>query len=112
MGESLFDLSVPILSADGHVRDIPLLDTVLEIDNKNITNRPDLFGIYGHSREFSAVFDAPRTHLDVAHLSLDGKDVDSDFSGIPQMKLDIETDKVLSYSILKVEGVKVSQSPF
>ncbi len=33
---------------------------VLDIDNKSITHRPDLWGHYGMAREFSAAFDAPR----------------------------------------------------
>lgn len=112
VGESIFDLDVQVLAADGGVHRVPLLDTVLEIDNKNITNRPDLFGIYGHSREFSAVFSAERKRLDLSCLSLDGKKIEPSLSGLPQMKLEIETDKVLSYGVLKVEGVKVERSPF
>ena len=34
-------------------------DTILEIDNKSITHRPDLWGHYGMAREFSAVFGNP-----------------------------------------------------
>lgn len=32
----------------------PLRDVVLDLDNKFITNRPDLFGVYGNAREMSA----------------------------------------------------------
>ena len=32
-------------------------DIVLEIDNKSLTNRPDLWGHYGIAREFAAIFD-------------------------------------------------------
>lgn len=59
-GTSIFDLMVPILGPTGETGEIPLVDIVLEIDNKNITNRPDLFGIYGHAREFATVFDVPK----------------------------------------------------
>lgn len=34
-------------------------DIILDIDNKSITHRPDLWGHYGMAREFSAVFDKP-----------------------------------------------------
>ncbi len=34
-------------------------DILLEIDNKSITHRPDLWGHYGMAREFSAAFDKP-----------------------------------------------------
>ena len=34
-------------------------DVILEIDNKSLTNRPDLWGHYGIAREISALFDLP-----------------------------------------------------
>jgi phenylalanyl-tRNA synthetase beta chain len=34
-------------------------DTVLEIDNKSITNRPDLWGHYGVARELAAIYRLP-----------------------------------------------------
>ncbi|MDR3181993.1 MAG: phenylalanine--tRNA ligase subunit beta [Planctomycetaceae bacterium] len=35
---------------------IPETDTLIEIDNKSLTHRPDLWGHYGFAREFSAIF--------------------------------------------------------
>ncbi len=34
-------------------------DTILDIDNKSLTHRPDLWGHYGMAREFSAIYDIP-----------------------------------------------------
>ncbi|MDR1884896.1 MAG: phenylalanine--tRNA ligase subunit beta [Synergistaceae bacterium] len=34
-------------------------DVLLEIDNKSLTNRPDLWGHYGIARELSALYDVP-----------------------------------------------------
>ena len=34
-------------------------DLVMDIDNKSLTHRPDLWGHYGMAREFAAVFDRP-----------------------------------------------------
>ncbi|MDR1515614.1 MAG: phenylalanine--tRNA ligase subunit beta [Synergistaceae bacterium] len=34
-------------------------DVILEIDNKSLTNRPDLWGHYGIARELSALYDIP-----------------------------------------------------
>ncbi len=34
-------------------------DTVFEVDNKSLTNRPDLWGHYGIAREFAALTDRP-----------------------------------------------------
>ncbi|MDR1385102.1 MAG: phenylalanine--tRNA ligase subunit beta [Planctomycetaceae bacterium] len=38
---------------------VPPTDTLIEIDNKSLTHRPDLWGHYGFAREFSAVFHRP-----------------------------------------------------
>ena len=35
---------------------IPGTDTLIEIDNKSLTHRPDLWGHYGFAREFAAIF--------------------------------------------------------
>ena len=38
-------------------------DVLLEIDNKSMTNRPDLWGHYGIAREISALYDLPLRRL-------------------------------------------------
>ncbi len=38
---------------------LDLDDIILEIDNKSMTNRPDLWGHYGIAREISALYDLP-----------------------------------------------------
>jgi phenylalanyl-tRNA synthetase beta chain len=43
-----------------------LNDTVFEIDNKSLTNRPDLWGHYGIAREFAAIYDVPLRPLPLA----------------------------------------------
>ncbi|MEI8348352.1 MAG: phenylalanine--tRNA ligase subunit beta, partial [Pseudomonadota bacterium] len=34
-------------------------DILIDIDNKSLTHRPDLWGIYGLAREFAAIFERP-----------------------------------------------------
>ena len=42
------------------IKDIyPIEDTVFDVDNKSLTNRPDLWGHYGIAREFSALTGRP-----------------------------------------------------
>lgn len=41
-------------------------DSVLEIDNKSLTNRPDLWGHYGIAREFAAIYNLPLRPLKTA----------------------------------------------
>ncbi len=44
--------------------DFPLQDTILEIDNKSITHRPDLWSHRGLAREIAALFNLPLTNPD------------------------------------------------
>jgi len=48
---------------------IPAEDVVLEIDNKSLTHRPDLWGHYAFARELAAIFARPLRPLPVADLS-------------------------------------------
>ncbi|MBT3980347.1 MAG: phenylalanine--tRNA ligase subunit beta [Bacteriovoracaceae bacterium] len=34
-------------------------DILLDVDNKSLTHRPDLWGHYGHAREFATIFESP-----------------------------------------------------
>ncbi|MCL2005549.1 MAG: phenylalanine--tRNA ligase subunit beta [Planctomycetaceae bacterium] len=48
---------------------IPESDTLIEIDNKSLTHRPDLWGHYGFAREFAAIFERklkPLPQIDLA----------------------------------------------
>jgi phenylalanyl-tRNA synthetase beta chain len=38
---------------------VPARDTLIEIDNKSLTHRPDLWGHYGFARELAAIFHRP-----------------------------------------------------
>jgi phenylalanyl-tRNA synthetase beta chain len=78
-----------------------LSDTVFEIDNKFITNRPDLFSIEGNAREFGAIFD----------LAFTPYTKNFEFT-YPKIDCKIESPKVLAYHLLKVNGVKSGTSPF
>jgi len=40
-------------------RALGLDDVILEVDNKSLTNRPDLWGHYGIAREIAAIYDLP-----------------------------------------------------
>ena len=42
---------------------LELNDIILEIDNKSMTNRPDLWGHYGIAREIAALYDLPMTQF-------------------------------------------------
>ena len=78
-------------------------DIVFEVDNKSLTNRPDLWGHYGIAREFAALCGRPLKPLPVADLSA--------YAALPKLDIKIEDDDCLRYSGLKFDGVSVSVSP-
>ena len=56
----ILDLSAFDVPAGTSIADaLDLHDIILEIDNKSMTNRPDLWGHYGIAREIAALYDLP-----------------------------------------------------
>ena len=51
-------------------------DYVIEIDNKSLTNRPDLWGHFGIARELSAIYDLPLKPIKEFKLSENLKEYD------------------------------------
>ena len=81
---------------------LDLDDIILEIDNKSMTNRPDLWGHYGIAREIAALYDLPLKKIEPYA-------VDS----LPEFPVEIEdTDRCPRYIGAKIEGVYVKPSDF
>ena len=78
-------------------------DIVFEVDNKSLTNRPDLWGHYGIAREFAALAGRPLKALETADLA--------QYAGLPALDIQIEDEDCLRYSGLKFDNVSVSVSP-
>ena len=51
-------------------------DVIFEIDNKSITNRPDLWGHYGIAREVAALYKRPLKDCKIVRLKDYGKKID------------------------------------
>lgn len=81
----------------------PIDDVVLEIDNKSLTNRPDLWGHYGLAREFAAIFNRHLKQMKMVDLA--------EYNNLPEVKIDIETDNCFRYSSVCVENINVKKSP-
>lgn len=79
-------------------------DTVFEVDNKSLTNRPDLWGHYGIAREFAALTGRELKPLETVELSA--------FDSLDPIDIDIQ-DKELCYrySGLKVRNITKKISP-
>ena len=78
-------------------------DIVFEVDNKSLTNRPDLWGHYGIAREFAALAGRPLKALDTADLSV--------YDGLGKVDLKIEDKLCQRYSCIQFENISVKQSP-
>ncbi|MCM1569331.1 MAG: phenylalanine--tRNA ligase subunit beta [Roseburia sp.] len=78
-------------------------DIVFEVDNKSLTNRPDLWGHYGIAREFAAIAGRPLKPLEVADLSR--------YDSLPGVDMKIENPLCQRYSCIKVEHINRNVSP-
>ena len=75
----------------------PIDDTVFEVDNKSLTNRPDLWGHYGIAREFAALTGRNLKDLDIQDLEA--------YSSLKPVDIKVESDKCLRYSGIEVENI-------
>jgi len=81
-----------------------LNDTIFEIDNKSLTNRPDLWGHYGMARELSTIFNRKLKPLPTADLDK--------FKDLPPISTKIENkNDVLSLSTFKVQNITRKDTP-
>lgn len=78
-------------------------DIVFEVDNKSLTNRPDLWGHYGIAREFAALAGRPLKPLDTVDLHA--------YDALPKVDMKIEDPLCQRYSCLQVENVHTTVSP-
>src|SRR6056297_3214056 len=79
-------------------------DVILEIDNKTINNRPDLWGHYGIARELAAVFSVNRKKTVKPETISPEKESDS-------VKIDIRTDRCIHYLGIVMKGIRIEESP-
>lgn len=78
-------------------------DIVFEVDNKSLTNRPDLWGHYGIAREFASL--AGRELKPLPQVDL------TKYDNLPKVDLKIEDTLCQRYSCLQVANIKKNVSP-
>lgn len=79
-------------------------DTVFEVDNKSLTNRPDLWGHYGIAREIAAITGRKLKELPIHDLQ--------QYNELPSLNVAVEDkEKCLRYSAMAVENVTRHVSP-
>ncbi|MBQ7324751.1 MAG: phenylalanine--tRNA ligase subunit beta [Clostridia bacterium] len=81
---------------------LDLDDMILEIDNKSMTNRPDLWGHYGIARELAALYDLPLVEF-------------TPYTPDTEVPYDVRIangDKCPRYIGAKIEGLSVKPAPY
>lgn len=78
-------------------------DILFEVDNKSLTNRPDLWGHYGIAREFAAISGRELKPLDAEDTA--------HYSALPQLDLKIEDPLCRRYSCMSVKNITRKISP-
>ena len=81
---------------------LPIDDIIVEIDNKSLTNRPDLWGHYGIAREICAITNHELLPLDILTIENNKKDLD--------IKID-NPELCYRYTGLKIENIKNNKTP-
>jgi phenylalanyl-tRNA synthetase beta chain len=79
-------------------------DIVIEIDNKSLTHRPDLWGHYGIAREVAAILKRPLAPVPQTALPYD--------KNLPDLNIRIDdATKCFRYSCISVENVIENETP-
>ena len=87
------------------VKALGLNDTIFEVDNKSITNRPDLWGHYGMAREISAFLKVKLKEQNVNLKSLK-KDTGKKIS------VEVKNSELCQrYMAIEISGIKIAPSP-
>lgn len=78
-------------------------DIIFEVDNKSLTNRPDLWGHYGIAREFAALAGRELKPIEVVKLE--------QFDNLPKVDMKILDPLCQRYSCLQVENITKNVAP-
>ena len=81
---------------------LPIEDILIEVDNKSLTNRPDMWGHYGIAREIAAI-----TGRQLGEYTVDT----TDYSKLPALNVKVESKSCNRYSALRVENISKNVSP-
>lgn len=103
--EGVLELSDSCRPGDDVADILRLRDTLIEIDNKSLTNRPDLWGHYGFAREIAALTGQTLKPLQMAPM-------DELLSKKPVISVAIDDpEKCMRYCALGIAGIDTRQSP-
>ncbi len=100
LGKPFGELS---LTMPGHSGDIEYVmnDVIFDLDNKFITNRPDLFSVIGNAREIACI--------ERCDFTINRAKSPKPFN---ELKVEINSDKVINYLLTEYTLSEVPPSPF
>ncbi|MBT4209823.1 MAG: phenylalanine--tRNA ligase subunit beta [Candidatus Komeilibacteria bacterium] len=103
--KEILDLSAMKLKVGDELAEaLELNDTIIDIDNKSINHRPDLWGQYGLARELAAIYKLKLK--DYPNFELKGKNE-------TKLKVTVEDkDNCFRYLGLAIKNIKVEDSPW
>jgi phenylalanyl-tRNA synthetase beta chain len=78
-------------------------DIIFEVDNKSLTNRPDLWGHYGIAREFAALSGRELKPIETINLA--------EYDNLPKVDMKILDPLCQRYSCMQVENITKNVSP-
>lgn len=87
---------------DSIAKALNLDDVILEIDNKSMTNRPDLWGHYGIAREIATLYDLPLKEIEP-------------YTAVEAGNLNVvigDNERCRRYIGVEIDGLSVKPSPF
>ena len=86
------------------IKDVYAIDDIIfEIDNKSLTNRPDLWSHYGFAREFAALSGRELKPLELEDLKA--------YDNLKKIDMKIEDNLCQRYSCMQVENITRTVSP-
>lgn len=81
----------------------PIDDTIIEVDNKSLTNRPDLWGQYGMAREIATIFKRDLKPIEVEDLN--------QYNNLQKLDVKVESPDCLRYSSITIGNIEKKVSP-
>lgn len=82
---------------------LPIEDIIVEVDNKSLTNRPDLWGHYGIAREIATITGHQLLPLELLDIKNTSKDLDIKIK---------RKDLCFRYTGLKIDNLSKKETPF
>ena len=102
--EGILDLVTDLKNGTSIEELFPIKDIVFEIDNKSLTNRPDLWCHYGIARELASHANRPLKPLNLDNLNA--------YNDLEKVEIKVDCDNLLRYTAIKVENVTKKLTPY